>query len=157
MKGIIKVGEDILRGIWKGIENMVTWITGKIKNFLSGIVDGVKGVLGISSPSKVFAEIGTQMVEGMARGISTTDSAMAAMTGVLTDLTTATNNAQLSLQAAGGTFSQSVTQDTTKTIELKVDVTSADGSVNSMDMATLAGLITGSDMTRTLERMSTVD
>jgi TP901 family phage tail tape measure protein len=158
IKQVVKVGEAIVKGIWKGIEDMVTWFTSKITNFFSGIVDGVKKTLGIQSPSKVFAEIGTNMVEGVAQGIAKTDTAMTAMNAMIADLTSTTANAQLSLAStAGGNFNQNLTQDSTKTVELKVDVTSADGSVNSLDLNTLAGLITGSDMTRTLERMSTVD
>ena len=37
---------------------------------ISGIVDGVKGLLGISSPSKVFADMGENMALGLGEGFA---------------------------------------------------------------------------------------
>lgn len=156
IKAVIDVGEAIVRGIWKGISGMVEWFTKQVTNFFSGIVDGVKDTLGISSPSKVFAEIGTNMVLGLAKGIESTQSAKTAMDNVIGDLSSTAANATVGLQA-GGNFNARTTSENTRRVELAVEVNSPDGSVGSMDMTTLAGLITGSDMVRALERMSTVD
>lgn len=68
MPDIISIGKDIVRGVWNGISSMIKWFTNKVKNFFSGIVDGVKDTLGIHSPSKVFAGIGGFMAEGLADG-----------------------------------------------------------------------------------------
>lgn len=68
MGGIVDVGKEIVRGIWDGITSMASWITEKVTGFFSGIVDGVKGFLGIASPSKAFAEIGGYMAEGLGKG-----------------------------------------------------------------------------------------
>ena len=65
---IVNVGKQIVRGVWDGIKAMASWITGKVKSFFSGIVDGVKGVLGIHSPSRVFAGIGENMALGLSDG-----------------------------------------------------------------------------------------
>lgn len=59
----------MVRGLWNGIVSAKDWIVGKVKGFVGGIVDGVKGVLGIASPSKVMAGIGGYMVEGLAQGL----------------------------------------------------------------------------------------
>ncbi|GHU55438.1 hypothetical protein FACS1894132_11560 [Clostridia bacterium] len=40
----------------------------KVFNFFGGIVDGVKGLLGIHSPSTVFAGIGDNMALGLGEG-----------------------------------------------------------------------------------------
>ena len=58
---IVEIGRNIVRGLWDGIASMVTWIKDKISNFVGGIVSGVKGLLGIKSPSTVFAGIGDDM------------------------------------------------------------------------------------------------
>ena len=68
MSSIISIGKDIVQGVWQGIQNMVSWFTSKVKSFFSGIVDSVKNVLGIHSPSKVFASIGGYMAEGLGKG-----------------------------------------------------------------------------------------
>lgn len=39
-----------------------------MSGFVGGIVGGVKGALGIKSPSKVFAGIGEYMAEGLGKG-----------------------------------------------------------------------------------------
>jgi hypothetical protein len=68
MGAIINIGEDIVKGVWEGIKSMATWIKDKVSGFFSGIVDGVKGFLGIKSPSRVFAEIGENMAAGLGKG-----------------------------------------------------------------------------------------
>lgn len=65
---ILDVGKNIVEGLWNGIKNMGSWITGKVKDFFGGIVGGVKNLLGIHSPSKVFAGIGGFMAEGLGEG-----------------------------------------------------------------------------------------
>lgn len=68
MGSIINIGKDIVKGLWEGIKAMGTWIKDKVSGFFSGIVDGVKGLLGIESPSKVFAGIGENMAAGLGKG-----------------------------------------------------------------------------------------
>ena len=65
---IIEVGKDIVRGLWEGIKLMASWIGEKVSGFVGGIVDGVKGMLGIHSPSRVFAGIGQNMALGLGQG-----------------------------------------------------------------------------------------
>lgn len=67
---ILEVGKNIVRGIWQGISAMGGWIREKVTGFFNGIVDGVKGILGIHSPSKVFAGIGENMALGLGEGWS---------------------------------------------------------------------------------------
>ena len=65
---IVSVGKQIVEGLWNGIKSMASWITSKVKSFFSGIVDSVKGVLGIHSPSRIFAGIGENMALGLSDG-----------------------------------------------------------------------------------------
>jgi hypothetical protein len=64
------IGREIVRGLWNGIASMIGWIKDKIGGFVGGIVSNVKGVLGIRSPSRVFAGIGENMGEGIGEGFS---------------------------------------------------------------------------------------
>ena len=68
MSGIVDIGKNIVRGVWDGIKAMGSWIKEKVSGFFGGIVDGVKGVLGIHSPSRVFAGIGENMALGLGKG-----------------------------------------------------------------------------------------
>lgn len=66
---VMSIGSDIVSGVWNGIKNAASWFTDQVKGFFSGIVDGVKDVLGIGSPSKVFRdEIGKWLPPGVAQG-----------------------------------------------------------------------------------------
>lgn len=63
-----QIGKDIVNGLWNGILSMASWIKEKVSGFFSGIVNGVKNLLGINSPSKVFAEIGVDSARGVGVG-----------------------------------------------------------------------------------------
>ena len=65
---IVEVGKEIVRGLWTGIQNLGSWLKGKVSGFIGGIVDNVKGVLGIHSPSRVFSSIGENMALGLGQG-----------------------------------------------------------------------------------------
>ena len=49
---------------------MGSWISEKVNGFFSGIVDGAKNLLGIHSPSTVFAGIGENMGAGIGVGFA---------------------------------------------------------------------------------------
>ncbi|MDR3577230.1 MAG: hypothetical protein P4L50_25495 [Anaerolineaceae bacterium] len=69
-KQLAKIGINIVEGIWQGILSEKAKFTADITNFFTNIVDKVKGLLGINSPSKIFAGIGSSMVEGIDVGYS---------------------------------------------------------------------------------------
>lgn len=64
-----QVGKDISLGMAEGIRNAIGKV-GEALNYLTSIApQWVKDALGISSPSKVFAEIGNNIMAGLAQGI----------------------------------------------------------------------------------------
>jgi len=65
---VAKIGINIVMGLWEGIKSMATWLWDQVSGFFSGIVNGVKGLLGIQSPSTVFAGIGDNMGLGLGEG-----------------------------------------------------------------------------------------
>lgn len=65
---VFEIGKNIVTGLWDGIKSMGTWISDKVSGFFSGIVDGAKDLLGIHSPSTVFAGIGENMGAGIGVG-----------------------------------------------------------------------------------------
>jgi len=77
---VMQIGIDIVKGLWEGIKSMGKWLSDSVGNFFGGIVDGVKGLLGIHSPSTVFAGIGGNMGEGIGVGF------LNAMNGVEKDM-----------------------------------------------------------------------
>lgn len=69
-QAMLGIGKNIVQGLWKGISAMKDWALGKIKEFVGGIVGEIKNLLGIHSPSKVFAEIGGNITRGLSNGIT---------------------------------------------------------------------------------------
>lgn len=68
---MVEVGKDIARGIGAGLTSMTGWFKGLLGDWIQrNIPDWAKTVLKISSPSKVFAGIGTNIVQGLAQGIT---------------------------------------------------------------------------------------
>ena len=65
---VFEIGKNIVTGLWDGIKSMGTWISDKVSGFFSGIIDGAKDLLGIHSPSTVFAGIGENMGAGIGIG-----------------------------------------------------------------------------------------
>lgn len=65
-----KLGKFIWDGLINGLKDTWSTVTDGIKSFTDGFVNGFKEALGIHSPSKVFAELGGYVVEGLANGIT---------------------------------------------------------------------------------------
>ena len=63
---VLSIGSDIVRGIWDGISGAAGWLGDQVRNFASGILDGMKNALGIHSPSRLFRD---QVGKDIARGI----------------------------------------------------------------------------------------
>lgn len=65
-----EAGEAIVNGIWEGIkkvwDQLVEWFMGRIES----MAKGVDNILGIHSPSKVFAEKGRMMALGLGEGFT---------------------------------------------------------------------------------------
>lgn len=68
-KSPLEIGEMLVKGIWNGIKSVYNWIMDKIKGFGESILDGLKDIFGISSPSKEFAIIGKYNVLGLEKGM----------------------------------------------------------------------------------------
>ena len=63
------IGENIVSGLLNGIKGAWNSLTKWVSDGINGLVSGVKGRLGIHSPSKVFDEIGVQVCNGLAQGL----------------------------------------------------------------------------------------
>lgn len=84
---MVKAGANLLHGLWEGISSAAGWLWEKVSGWASSLVDGIKNFFGIHSPSTVFAEIGTNMGEGVGIGFGES------MNGVSADMTAAMGGA----------------------------------------------------------------
>ena len=64
----LEVGGSIISGLWQGLINGWSSMFNWFFNAIGGMVNGVKTILGIHSPSTVFADIGKNMALGLGVG-----------------------------------------------------------------------------------------
>ena len=68
VKSYWDIGKSIVDGIRKGITEQWQRLEADVSNLFTGLVDWIKKLLGIHSPSTVFAGIGTNMAKGIGAG-----------------------------------------------------------------------------------------
>jgi hypothetical protein len=66
---LVAMGRAMIDGLVNGITGGAKAVVDAMKGVVTGAVDGAKHLLGIASPSKVFAEIGMQTGAGMSVGV----------------------------------------------------------------------------------------
>ena len=70
------IGSNIVSGLWNGISNSWGWLVDKVKGLLGGVIDIANKLFQNGSPSKVFMEIGSYVIEGFGIGIESQNSAL---------------------------------------------------------------------------------
>ena len=94
------IGGEIINGLINGIKNKLAAAGEAIKSVGASVRDTFKGLLGIRSPSRVFAEMGGNLSEGLALGMG---ARLAAVTKAAAGLATAA-----SLSTGGAAFAATV-------------------------------------------------
>lgn len=71
-------GQDVVRGLWRGIQSMGSWLRSTLSGWARNLVPGpIAKALGISSPSKVMAQqVGRWIPEGIIQGIESGQGAL---------------------------------------------------------------------------------
>jgi hypothetical protein len=67
---LFDIGKNLIQGLIDGVNNMIETAKNAVANVGTAVIDKVKNVLGIHSPSTVFAEIGGYIDQGLANGIT---------------------------------------------------------------------------------------
>jgi len=71
---LLEIGKDVVRGLANGISGAIDLVKDAATALANKLPGWMKKVLGISSPSKVFAEIGSDIVQGLIVGLRTSSS-----------------------------------------------------------------------------------
>jgi hypothetical protein len=64
-----EIGQNIMRGLANGIMSAIKWVWSAIKKVAEGIGGSFSKLLGIASPSKLFAGFGMNITQGLVVGI----------------------------------------------------------------------------------------
>ncbi|MFF7411669.1 phage tail tape measure protein [Streptomyces lydicus] len=67
---LMSAGRDLIHGLLHGISSMAGAVVDRVKNLASDAVSGFKSMLGISSPSRVFKELGGYVMHGLVDGLT---------------------------------------------------------------------------------------
>lgn len=71
MDKLKEIGKNMITGLWNGIKDMTAWILDKIRGFGDSVMNGLKKIFGISSPSVRFRdEIGKNLALGLGEGFT---------------------------------------------------------------------------------------
>ena len=128
---VIQIGRDLAAGLWKGINEKLQWLKGKIDSFGKSIVDKVRSVFKVHSPSKVFAEIGTFLAEGL--GVGWEDTLPEVRTDMAKSLNGLTGNMSATVTANGSAGALTENNTTFNGSPITVIVNAAEGqSVNAI-------------------------
>lgn len=86
---MVKIGINIVKGLWEGMSNMLGWLQDKLTNSLVGkTISKIAGLFGIKSPSTVFAEMGKNLVLGLVQGVDNAQKFVSQSMVGLADTTT---------------------------------------------------------------------
>lgn len=66
---MIEIGIQIIEGLWQGIQQKWEQVKASVADLGNEIVGGIKGALGIRSPSRVMYAVGVDTMEGLALGM----------------------------------------------------------------------------------------
>lgn len=97
---LFDIGKNLIQGLIDGVNNMIETAKNAVANVGNAVIDKVKNVLGIHSPSTVFAEIGGYIDQGLANGIT---AAVSYVTTAMQGVVNAVQGKGNALIAAGST------------------------------------------------------
>ena len=67
---VLEAGVNLVKGLWQGITNSLEWLKGKIKGWVGNVIDFIKNLFGIHSPSSLMRdEVGKNLMLGIGAGI----------------------------------------------------------------------------------------
>lgn len=98
------IGEGIVNGIRQGISDLWDSFRDWIGGLITAVIDWLKGLMGIKSPSRVMAdEIGRPMIEGILAGAQeAAPGVTSGLAGIVTNMVSAMTAAAGGLAALGG-------------------------------------------------------
>lgn len=94
-------GRAIVQGLANGIKSAVGAVTGAVSDAANSIKSKFANILGIRSPSRVFAAYGVNIAEGLAKGIK---GSKGMVSGTVNDLANSTLNGVTNPAFSVGTF-----------------------------------------------------
>ena len=96
---VIEIGKNLVAGLWKGISEKLNWLKDRIDSFGKGIINKVRSVFQVHSPSVIFQKIGSFLAEGL--GLGWADSLVDVQADMAKSMTGLTGNMTATVTANG--------------------------------------------------------
>lgn len=80
-----QIGEDLINGISVGMSDGIDGLLANATRFWQNIINNAKAVLGISSPSTVFAQIGRDIIGGLILGFNSMIGSLVGIVSAIVD------------------------------------------------------------------------
>ena len=84
--GITDKGRELVEGLWEGIKGAAQWLKDKISGWVGNVLDFIKNLFGIHSPSTEFAYFGRMNVLGLEEGMESMEGDLNATIGNMVNL-----------------------------------------------------------------------
>lgn len=134
IKNAVSIGSDIINGVIRGITNMGSKVGGALKGVMNKAISGVKSMLGIHSPSRLFRdEIGEQLPAGVAVGVEGNQAVLnKSMKGMVAQTM---DSAEIGLRGSpGGTTTNNYTESKPTEINIHYSGENAEVAYDMLDM-----------------------
>lgn len=82
LKQMGDAGLQLIRGLWEGIKGAGDWLWKQMQGFFGGVIDNIKNLFGIRSPSTLFASFGDYMIQGLEQGLTGPNNLNSIMAGL---------------------------------------------------------------------------
>jgi len=67
---LFNTGRDIVMGLWRGMQSLTSYISTEVSRWVNNVIPApIRRILKISSPSRVFEDIGESLVDGLVFGL----------------------------------------------------------------------------------------
>lgn len=101
-----KAGLQLIQGLWEGIKGAGDWLWKQLSGFFGGIIDNIRNLLGIHSPSTVTGEMGDNLILGLVNRIRAGGGLVSSVMRDLSDQVTGGFNGALQVEARASVASQ---------------------------------------------------
>ena len=95
---IKEIGKNLIDGLWNGIKSSIKNFNKKISDFCKNVLKGFKDGFGIKSPSRLTAELGRYLTQGLGVGIEEDDSAEKSIKNKVDDVLGIANGATANIK-----------------------------------------------------------
>ena len=128
---VIEIGKNLVSGLWKGISEKLNWLKDRIDSFGKGIINKVRSVFQVHSPSVIFQKIGSFLAEGL--GLGWADSLVDVQSDMAKSMTGLTGNMTATVTANGSASALAGNSTNYNGSPVTINVYAAEGQdVNSL-------------------------